>query len=207
MIKERIIEEASVLFGRTGIKSTTMDDIAHHLGISKRTIYENFKDKEALLTACIDRLHVENMTFSEKIFQSAGNVAEAILILLQKSSEQATQWQFNMLNDIRKYYPQVYTNGLLRVHADKHKKMKELVQRGMDEGVFRDTLNPQIIAHFFCSHDDVEALNDKSMENVPITEIFENMVVTFLRGVCTPKGIEIIDRYKCKGTQKLPEQP
>ncbi|MDR2887739.1 MAG: TetR/AcrR family transcriptional regulator, partial [Bacteroidales bacterium] len=169
-MKERIIEEASKLFGRTGIKSTTMDDIARHLGISKRTIYENFKDKEALLTACINSLHVENMSFCEKIFLKAGNVAEAILVLLQKGSEQASQWQFNMLNDIRKYYPQVYKNSLLGVRADKQKKMEELVQRGMDEGVFRDSLNPQIIAYFFCSHDEIATLNNKGMDKFSITE-------------------------------------
>ena len=59
MIKQRIIEEASELFAKMGIKRLTMGDLAKHLGVSKRTIYENFKDKEELLIACIDNF-IEN---------------------------------------------------------------------------------------------------------------------------------------------------
>jgi AcrR family transcriptional regulator len=196
MVRNRIIEEAAELFARAGVKSTTMDDIARHLGISKRTIYENFKDKEELLTACIETFQDRNMAFADIVFRKAENVAEALLVLLRKGAEQALQWKLDMLSDIRKYYPQVYKNSLLRFSDYRHRKMEELIRRGMDEGVFRANLNPKIIAHFFCSQDNVETLNEKSIEKFPITEIFENMVVTFLRGVCTPKGIEIIDRYK-----------
>jgi AcrR family transcriptional regulator len=195
-VRERIIEEASALFARTGVKSTTMDDIARHMGISKRTIYENFKDKEALLTACIETFQEKNIAFFEIVFRKAENVAEALLVLLQKGAEQASRWKLDMLNDIRKYHPQVYKNSLLRFHDYRREKMEEMVQRGMAEGVFRDSLNPKIISYFFCTQDEVETLHEKGVEKFPLAEIFENMVVTFLRGVCTPKGIEIIDRYK-----------
>ncbi|MDR2915847.1 MAG: TetR/AcrR family transcriptional regulator [Tannerella sp.] len=198
MVKQRIIEEASAWFGQTGIKSTTMDDIAQHTGMSKRTIYENFKDKETLLTACIEAFHAGNKAFSEKVFREADNVAEALLTLLQKSAEQASKWRYDMLYDIRKYYPQVYKNHLLCSHADQYREVERLVQRGMDEGVFRNDLNPRIIAYFFCRQDNVETLTDNEMERFSFTEIFENMVITFLRGVCTSKGLEIIDRYKEK---------
>ncbi|MEX0987381.1 MAG: helix-turn-helix domain-containing protein, partial [Bacteroidales bacterium] len=45
-IKERIITEAGTLFARYGIRSVTMDTLAEEMGISKRTIYENFRDKD-----------------------------------------------------------------------------------------------------------------------------------------------------------------
>ena len=60
MIKQRIIEEASKLFAKSGVKRVKMGDLAKHLGISKRTIYENFEDKEELLIACIDNLNEKN---------------------------------------------------------------------------------------------------------------------------------------------------
>ena len=52
-LRNRIIDKAAVLFTRHGIKSVTMDYIASQMGISKRTLYENFKDKDQLLLECI----------------------------------------------------------------------------------------------------------------------------------------------------------
>jgi len=198
MVKQRIIEEASELFGRSGVKSITMDDLARHLGISKRTIYENFKDKEALLIACIDAFHAQNLAFTEKVFLEAENVADAILTLLQRNAEQATQQQFNTMSDIRKYYPQVYKERLTNLNVHKYKEMEQMIQRGIREGVFRENLNSKVIAHFFSRQMEDVARNARYLEEFSLSDIFENITITFLRGICTAKGLEIIDRYKEK---------
>ena len=195
-VKERIIEEASELFGRSGVKSITMDDIARHLGISKRTIYEKFKDKEDLLISCIDAFHNKKSKHQKDIFLNANNVAEACLVLQQMSADQTTQMQLNMMNDIRKYYPQVYKEHLSRFHIDECHNMEQLIQRGINEGVFRDNINPEIIAHYFSKQGESIVHNDKDLEKFPLSEIFENIAITFMRGLCTIKGIEIIDNYK-----------
>jgi hypothetical protein len=112
------------------------------------------------------------------------------------SAEQAALRQFSMITDIKKYYPQVFKVHLSRIKTDKFQNIENLLQRGIDEGVFRNDLNPEIIAYFFCMHDESNSFNDSILEKFSFAEIFENMVITFLRGVCTPKGIEIIDKYK-----------
>ena len=194
MVKQRIIEEASELFGRSGVKSITMDELARNLGISKRTIYENFRDKEELLIACIDAFHDER---SEKVFLDANNVAEAILVMLQKSVEPTAQWKFNMMNDIRKYYPQVYKNHLSRLHQNERQNFEYVVQRGIREDVFRRELNPEIVAHFFSKMGEVVVARiDKDFDRYSLVDVFNNIVLTILRGICTAKGIEIIDKFK-----------
>ena len=193
VVKQRIIEEASDLFLQAGVKSTTMDDLARHMGISKRTIYENFKDKETLLIACIDAFRDENHLFFEKVFTKAENVVNAILVLLQKGAEQAAQRQFNMINDIRKYYPLVFKEHLTSLNDNKCKEMGLLIQRGINEGVFREDLNPEIIAYFFCRRPED---HDSWLDKFSIIDVFENLVITFLRGICTSKGLEIIEKYK-----------
>ena len=196
MVKQRIIEEASELFGRSGVKSITMDDLARHLGISKRTIYENFKDKEALLVACINAFHDEHKN-SEKVFLESDNVAEAILAMLQKGADPKAQRQFNMMNDIRKYYPQVHKDHLTRLHRSQRRNFEHIVQRGIREEVFRSELNPEIMANFFYRlEENLAHSSDKELEKFSVAEIFENLVLTIIRGICTAKGIEIIDKYK-----------
>ena len=195
MVKQRIIEEASELFGRVGVKSVTMDELARHLGISKRTIYENFRNKEELLIAYINALDAEKRTFFKNIFLEADNVANAILVMLRKDAEQASQRQFNMIEDIRKYYPQVYKEHLTNFLNDKRMELKRMIQRGIKEGVFRKNLNPEIIAHFFCRQVEDIAYYDMLLDKFSKIDVFENLAITFLRGICTAKGLEIINQY------------
>ena len=192
MVKQRIIEEASELFGRSGVKSITMDDLARHLGISKRTIYENFKDKETLLIACIDDLHFKWQAFYKKAFVEAINVAEAILALLQNDAEQR---QSNMIEDIRKYYPQVYKEHLSKYHTDKSREFSQMIIRGVNEGVFRENLNSDVIVLFFSKLIEDTSYVDNFTNRFTLKEVQENLAITFLRGMCTPKGLEIIDKY------------
>jgi AcrR family transcriptional regulator len=198
MVKKRIIEEASALFGRLGVKNTTMDDLARHLGISKRTIYENFKNKEELLIACFDAFYTEKQEFSEKVFREADNVADAILVMLQQDAEKASQLQIKVADDIRKYYPQVYKEHLTRFDAAKRHEFGQMIKRGIEEGVFRENLTPEIIVHFFCSQVENIMPHDSFLNKFSLTDVFENLAITFLRGMCTSKGLEIIDRYKEK---------
>jgi len=198
MVKQRIIDEATEMFGRSGVKSITMDDLARHLGISKRTIYENFKDKEELLIACIDAFHCERQKHSEKIFLESDNVADALLVFLQMGVGKSSQRLFTMMNDVRKYYPQIFKEHLSHFHHDKHLRMEQMIQRGIQEGIFRDDLNLEIIAHFFSEQIDDIVHHDRDLDKYSLSDYFENVVITFLRGVCTLKGIEIIDRYKKK---------
>jgi AcrR family transcriptional regulator len=198
MVKQRIIEEASELFEQMGVRSTTMDDIARHLGISKRTIYENFKDKEALLIECIDAFHTKTGEKMEKLFSEADNVVYAIMSWLQFGAEPASQRQFSIMADIRKYYPQVFKEHLTRINASKCQNIEFMLQRGINEGVFRNELNPEIVAYIFSRQENSAAFNDSVLEKYSFADIFENMVLTFLRGICTLKGIEIIEKYKNK---------
>jgi len=175
-----------------------MDGLARHLGISKRTIYENFKDKEELLMACINAFHVENQTFAQKVLLEADNVAEAIVAMLRKDAEQASQLRFKIIEDIRKYYPRVYKEQLIFLYADKSRDFEQMIKRGISEGVFRESLNPEIIVHFFCTQAENTAHNDMYLNKFSLSDVFENIAITFLRGICTAKGLEIIDQYKEK---------
>jgi len=102
-----------------------------------------------------------------------------------------------MVNDIRKYYPQVFKNHLISLHHDERRNFELIVQRGIREKIFRSELNPEIIARFFCKMEEVIiARIDKDLDKFSLADVFDNIVITILRGICTAKGIEIIDRYK-----------
>jgi AcrR family transcriptional regulator len=187
MIKQRIIEEASKLFAKSGVKSVTMGDLAKHLGMSKRTIYEHFKDKEELLIACADTSHVESEEFFQKVLSRTDNMVEAMLAMLQ------IEGGASLIEEVRKYYPQVYKEHLLRIVEDRSGYFEQIINRGMAEGVFRENLNLEIIVYFFNGRAKSFLLSDLHLSKFSMSEIFESIAVTFLRGMCTPKGLEIIN--------------
>ncbi|MDR2928367.1 MAG: TetR/AcrR family transcriptional regulator [Cytophagaceae bacterium] len=194
-MKEYIIEESVELFKQQGVKSTTMDDIARHMSISKRTIYENFKDKEELLTAAVNYLLREDHKFSEKVFEQADNVIEAIIELLREGAERARKQKYYFfVMDIKKFYPKIYKELLTRNECQNQKKMQQLVELGILQKVFRDDLNPEIIGYVFNQQAAGFLLRDENLESFSIYEMFKNMTIAFIRGLCTPKGIEILNR-------------
>jgi AcrR family transcriptional regulator len=190
MVKQRIVEEASKLFVKSGVKSVTMGDLAKHLGISKRTIYEHFKDKEELLIACADASHVESEEFFKNVLSQTDNMVEAMMAMLQ--IEDGT----SLIEEVRKYYPQVYKEHLLRIVDDRSGYFEKIINHGIEEGVFRKNLNLEIIVYFFNGRAKDFLLYDLQLSKFSMYEILENIAVIFLRGMCTDKGLEIIDNYK-----------
>ncbi|GHT24599.1 TetR family transcriptional regulator [Bacteroidia bacterium] len=198
MVKERILEAAKELLQQVGVKNTTMDDIARQAGMSKRTIYENFKDKEEILVACIESHVAENKRLAKGIFEKSDNVLEAILVLFKQGSELAQAHKFFLLEEIKRYYPAVHKNIVLCHSEEKIKGMTDFIKKGMNEGVFRKDMNPEIVAVIFHRQEE-GSLNDRNLEKFSLLEIFENMVVFYLRGLCTPKGLTILEKTLAKG--------
>ena len=86
-LRERILVTATEAFASKGIKSITMDDIAAALGISKRTLYEVFSDKESLLKECILKAQSDREAYLQEVYEQSHNVLEVILAVFQKSIE------------------------------------------------------------------------------------------------------------------------
>ena len=119
-LRERIIMTATEAFTLKGIKCITMDDIAAALGISKRTLYEVFADKESLLKECILQKQAERDKYLQEIYEQSNNVLEVILAVFQKSIEIFHQTNKRFFEDIKKY-PKVYAMMKDRSESDSEK--------------------------------------------------------------------------------------
>ena len=105
-LRERIVVTAMEAFRTKGIRSITMDDIAAALGISKRTLYEVFADKESLLRECILKAQADRDRYLQQVYEESHNVLEVILAVFQKSIEVFHQTNKRFLRtsrNIRRY--------------------------------------------------------------------------------------------------------
>ena len=195
-MRERIIKESRQLFAKYGIRSITMDMIADHLGISKRTIYENFKDKNELLKNCIDTAMIEQRRINEEIIMNSSNIVDAIFIFIKNSINTLKQINPVFFFDIQKYYPEIWNKTIQKNDERNFNRIVSLLNRGISEGLFRENINVEIIARL--NLEQFKLLSNQEIfpeEKYSMVDIFENIVINFIRGIVTENGLELIDKY------------
>lgn len=191
-LKERIILAAVELFTTNGIKSITMDEIAASLGISKRTLYEVFPDKETLLEECILKSQKDGDIFVKRVIETSGNVLEVLLRCYQWSIERFHATNKKFFEDIKKY-PKVYQlmkNNRNRSSEDTVNFFKE----GVKQGIFRDDVNFAIINLLVRDQLDL-LMNSDICNEYSFLEVYESIMFTFLRGISTEKGARVLEDF------------
>ena len=195
MDQKRIIIETSLdLFIQKGCKSVTMDDVAKHNGVSKRTLYELFADKSQLLEECL-RLLYNRMT--EHVSNYKGlhdNVIDAMFRMHNEQSENLLDLKRTFFEELRRYYYVVYKKAI-QYFLDFHMTMTyDFLKRGQEEGVFRDNLNKELVTKVLIEVSNVmENAEFFSLKEYSRKELFREVVLSYVRGLCTDKGIEMID--------------
>ena len=150
-VREHIIAQASDLFFHRGIKDVKMDDIAHEIGISKRTVYELFADKEELLHESLKYIHKNiHRIGRQKIRETSNNTLDVLLTLYYIYFEMLKKANKNFFLDLKRY-PKIteYQKTKEKRNSDKFKKW---IQKGVKEGLFREDANSDIIIYIKTRH-------------------------------------------------------
>lgn len=199
LLKQTIIVRASAAFAKEGIRNVKMDDIAASLGMSKRTLYEIFKDKEELLTECILYRKGLFRKSMESVYHNSKNVLEVFMIAYEKSMQMHHSTNKLFFEDMKKY-PRMH-QMIHQSRADDYKNSVELLQKGVEQGYFRDDVNFEIINLLL--HAQLDALMDMS-NKFSFTAICDSIMFTFIRGISTELGAKeldkFIEKYRSKST-------
>ena len=106
--KDRIVLGARELFFKYGIKSITMDDIAKHLGISKKTIYQFFDDKDQIVLSLMNQTLIINQSNFDAISKSAKDPIHEIVLTAEHMRNIFTEINPIVFSDMKKYYPEAW---------------------------------------------------------------------------------------------------
>ena len=190
-----ILNQISKLYHRYGIKSVTMDDVARHLCISKKTLYEYFEDKKDLVNQVLSSEHTVNCKVFDEILQRKLNAIEELFEIYNSIKRMIQVYNPSMDYDIRKYYPDLF----MKVREVRRKTMFENTLRNMvkgkKEGLYRKDLNAGVIArlHLFRIENLVD--NDLfSADELNSFEIFHELFVYHLHGIMSNKGRDFFEK-------------
>lgn len=203
---ETILRETLALYKKMGIRAVTMDMIAEKLGISKRTLYEQFPNKNDLLNAC---LQLDMNEMKEKVIKELSdskNIIEKIVSFMFFHINTIKQYSPNFLYDLNKYYPELSCQKTADFYSTMTNKIVDLIETGKNEKLFRTDINSEISAKLVLEQS--KNLKNESLfppESYSHSEVFEHIVITFIRGIATLKGYKLIEEYyqKYKTINKL----
>ena len=199
--RENIVVKAKELFGNYGIKSVSMDDICKELGISKKTLYNYFDQKDDLVeeTLTRSRAHVEEMF--ERVMEEKKTVWDMIALLpdlLQRMPDVRKVPPF--FYDLNKYYPVLAKKHNALVYQQNLKMTSALLKRGMEEKMFRDNLDVEVTAHFL-SRIHADALSDFISPpdyGLPLRRIVDSVTDLVLRSILSEEGMKKYDVIRRK---------
>jgi TetR/AcrR family transcriptional regulator, cholesterol catabolism regulator len=192
---ERIILKSLELFTRSGIRSVTMDQIAEEVGMSKRTIYELFKDKDTLVLECLEAMHRQQMLDIQEIIAGSSNVIEALYRMGEHGEKNRSSINHLFFEDIRKLYPQIWDMMKKRAKSGADSFSFKILTQGIKEGIFREDLNVEIVDIFFNYMMEILHKKDIFPENTPDKELLRNIIIPYYMGISTDKGKQIIEKY------------
>lgn len=143
--RQEIVEKVKELYKTYGIKSVTMDDAAHHLAISKKTLYQFFQDKDELVSSVVE-CDFEQKNLETSLDSSTLNAIEEVFEYYKMQIKLIKDHKPSFIYDLRKYYPEIYSKVQQRMRDRILSNTNANIQKGKSEGIYRNDLDEEIIS-------------------------------------------------------------
>lgn len=192
-LKQRIITTSMTEFSTKGVKAVKMDDIAQKMGISKRTLYEIYDNKEQLLYEGVKAHYEAREKQFTQLLAKKLSVMDIILYICKNAINDVKNITPVFFNDIVKY-PSVL-EFIEQSKKKNQQRMQNLLRQGTEEGAFIKGVNHELTSSLFNTMSNI-IMQQKLYEKYTMHEIFQSFVFTSLRGLCTQQGIRMLDELK-----------
>lgn len=203
-MNQQFIRKVADLFLENGAKTLTMDDIAKKFGISKKTLYQKYTNKEALLE---DVVHFKLGEISEKIESLTSTVDNAIDSLLCRDDEMERAVQANnslFIRQLVKYYPAIFHEHMMSFSERFSEMMLANIKKGRSQGLYREDFDAEIYTRLFflmmMSYDGSPFLESTSISREKYKISAMQM---FLNAICSEEGKEYLKKYNNKYEQTV----
>jgi AcrR family transcriptional regulator len=197
MAKERILQKSHELFMRYGIRSISMDDIAAQLGMSKKTLYQYYTDKEELVDAVLSTLLETNRKQCLEDRQRAENAVHEVFQAFDMMQEMFSNMNPSIVFDLEKYHPTVSKKLQHHKQVFMYQVIKQNLEKGIREELYRPEINVDVLTRFriesmMLAFDSEIFPNNRTQ----LVSIQEEILEHFLYGLATAKGHRLIQKYK-----------
>lgn len=204
-VRERILKAADELFSKFGIRSVTMDEIAAEIGISKKTIYLTFEDKDAV----VHEVASNRMSFEEieckRIYEESENPIDEVFKEIEVFRTHSATLNPMVVYDLKKYHPktwQVFQEHKQSVFLEITKRN---LREGVEQGLYRSEIDIEILSRLRMEEIDFAFdVNVFPPEKFKQFDVHRAFIDHFLHGIMTEKGLEIYKNYNSTNLKNVP---
>lgn len=200
---ERIKQQAHELFMQYGFRSVSMDDIANKLGMSKKTIYQFYADKDELAMAVVSETILQNQENCNLDRKASENAVHEIFLAIDMVVEMLSQMNPSLLFEMQKYHPQAFAKFQKHKNEFLYSVVKENIVRGIKEELYRPDVNIELYSRFRVESMmfpfNPEFQNKLKMNMVAM---HEDLMIQYLFSLASPKGYKLILKYQQERTNK-----
>jgi len=203
LIQQRILQSAHELMVTYGIRSVTMDDMASQLGISKKTIYKYFSDKDTIVEEVVNAVLKQNAANCVEDKLKSENAVHEMVLAMARVVEMLQAMNPSVLFDLRKYHPKAFQSFYRHKQEYLFGVMKQNLIRGKQEELYRSDIQVDIIARFR-----VESIlmpfdpGFSKDHKFSLVEMEQEILANYLFGLVTLKGYKLAIKYMQKKTIK-----
>ena len=194
-MKKNIILKATELFMKLGFKSVTMDDIAKEMGISKKTIYTHFNNKETIIGVVTDHVFETVCEDIDAICDLNQNPIQELYAIKKRVMQYMQKEKASPTYQLQKYYPAIYNNIKQRQFSYMQQCVVKNLNTGLDQDLYRKNIEVQFVARIYFNG--ITGIKEESLFPHTMYEgetLYEMYLEYHLRGIVTPKGRNILNQ-------------
>ena len=194
-MKHSITQKALTYFMQYGFKSFTMDDLANSLGISKKTLYEQFSSKNELVEATLDYALEMSCCQVDKFVLGEGSVIENVF---RNQKEVQSLFDLNSTKpiwELKKYFPKTYERMETEFTKTDALFIDKVLERGWQEGLIRKDINVPFYKVFYSSVQRLRTFSDTFDEKeFPFWDTIYTLMEYFFRIIVNEKGLQELEK-------------
>ncbi|MGP8214566.1 MAG: TetR/AcrR family transcriptional regulator [Bacteroidia bacterium] len=204
-VEQQILKGAEELFFRYGLKAITMDDIARHLGMSKRTIYENFSTKDSIVSALLMAHRDRTVSDVETFRNEAGNAIEEIIMTMRQLKDMSDMMNPRMMFELKKFHSRVWQQFQDFKQEVIMRCVTDNLKRGIKEGIYRKDMDIEILSRLRVEQIEI-AWNPELFPHTKfdIGKVQLAFLDHFMHGIVNLKGYRLVKKYKKVKTLNVP---
>lgn len=196
-IKHEIVKLSIERMKQVGIRSVSVDDICHELGISKKTFYVYFSSKDDLVEALL-HVHEQKMAREVQHLVADKTVVQCIVdwTKIARQTEKSTHQTPPMLYDLKKYYPTLHQEHLQRMRKMMQQFLVQFLKKGQGEGIFREEIDIEVAAMMLVNTHLMLAERAERLKMKPqdVRHMGKTTMDILLRGMLTAEGLAVLEK-------------
>jgi TetR/AcrR family transcriptional regulator, cholesterol catabolism regulator len=200
-----LVKQAMAVFLRFGIKSVNMEDLAKELGVSKKTLYKHFQDKNELIQLGMEHHCLELEAIILEASSAEGNAIDSELRIMKHVHEVVSQMHPSILYDLQKYHPIAFSNLVKTRDEILLGAVENNIQRGQNEGVYRQEVDPVSAARFLVSISTTVREMAQDHSNIqPLAQLYWQSALYHIHAISSPEGLDYLQKKLAADLQPIP---